>query len=136
MGTWAVDSFGNDDAADWAFGLEEAKDLSLVETTLDKTIVSADEYLEAPDAAEALAAIEVIARLQGNWGTRSPYSEPADNWVEANKLVPTNTLVSKAHRVLDLILGQNSELNELWQESDEYAEWVASVVELKSRVHA
>lgn len=136
MGTWAVDSFGNDDAADWAFGLKNAKDLSLVEATLDKAIAAAGEYLEAPDAAEALAAIEVIARLQGNWGERSPYSEPADLWVETNKLVPPSDVVSRAHRVLDLILGENSELNELWQESDEHSDWAASVVDLKSRVHA
>lgn len=32
MGTWAVGSFGNDDAADWAFGLKNVKDLSLVES--------------------------------------------------------------------------------------------------------
>lgn len=135
MGTWAVGSFDNDDAADWAFGLEEARDLSLVETTVDKAIAAAD-YLEAPDAAEALAAIEVIARLQGNWGERSPYSEPVDNWVEANKLVPSGELLAKALQVLDLIVGENSELNELWQESDEYADWVAAVAELRSRVRA
>lgn len=135
MGTWAVGSFDNDDAADWAFGLEEARDLSLVETTVDKAIAAAD-YLEAPDAAEALAAIEVIARLQGNWGERSPYSEPVDNWVEANKLVPSGELLAKALQVLDLIVGENSELNELWQECDEYADWVAAVAELRSRVRA
>lgn len=133
MGTWAVDSFGNDDAADWAFGLESVKDLSLVEATLDKAIAAAGEYLEAPDAAEALAAIEVIARLQGNWGERSPYSEPVDLWVGANRLVPPTDVVNKAHRVLELVLGENSELNELWQDSDEHPDWVASVADLKSR---
>jgi hypothetical protein len=136
MGTWAVDAFGNDDAADWAYGLENVKDLSLVEATLDKAIAGAGEYLEAPEAAEALAAIEVIARLQGNWGERSPYSESADLWVEANRLVPTGEVVGKAHRVLDLVLGENSELDELWRDSDEHADWVASVAELRSRVHA
>ncbi len=30
MGAWAVDSFGNDTACDWAYGLEEVSDLSLV----------------------------------------------------------------------------------------------------------
>jgi hypothetical protein len=136
MGTWAIDAFGNDDAADWAYGLKNAKDLSLVVATLDKAIAGAGEYLEAPDATEALAAIEVIARLQGNWGERSPYSEPADLWVEANRLVPPSDVVGKAHRVIDLVLGENSELNELWRDSDEHSDWLASVMELKSRVHA
>lgn len=135
MGAWAVEAFGNDDAADWAYGLENVKDLSLVEATLDKVIATAGEYLGAADAAEALAAIEVIARLQGNWGERSPYSEPADLWVEANRLVPPGDVAGKAHRVIDLILGGNSELNELWRDSDEHSDWLTSVMELKSRVH-
>ena len=34
MGTWGVDAFENDNAADWAFQLEEAEDLTLVRETL------------------------------------------------------------------------------------------------------
>jgi hypothetical protein len=136
VGTWAVDSFGNDTAADWAWNLEQAKDLSLVERTLDKAIVSEDAYLEALEAVEAIAATEVIARLQGNWGRRSPYSEPVDKWVEANKFSPSADLVRKAHRFLDRVVGSNSELDELWRESAEHSGWLASVAELRSRVHA
>ena len=135
MGTWAVDAFGNDDAGDWAYGLEGIKDLSLVEATLDKALGLEGEYLEAPDAAEALAAIEVIARLQGNWGIRNSYTETADSWVSAVGLVPTTNLNKKAHQVVAQIIGEKSELNELWEESEEHSEWVASVLELKSRVH-
>lgn len=32
MGAWATDSFGNDDVCDWAIGLKEVDDLSLVES--------------------------------------------------------------------------------------------------------
>ena len=35
MGTWDVDSFGNDDAADWAQSLEGCVDLSLVTLAID-----------------------------------------------------------------------------------------------------
>jgi hypothetical protein len=136
MGTWAVDAFGNDSAADWAFGLEGTKDLALVEEALDKVVDIGDGYLEAPDAMDALAAAEVIARLQGNWGERSAYSEPADAWVEKTKLSPAAPLARKAHEAIDRILGEPSELRELWQESDDCAAWEASVLELKSRVHA
>ena len=135
MGTWAIDAFGNDDAGDWAYGLEGIKDLSLVEATLDKALNSEGEYLEAPDAAEALAAIEVIARLQGNWGIRNAYTETVDSWASTAGLVPAVELTQKAHDVIAQILGKQSELNELWEESEEHSEWVASVLELKSRVH-
>lgn len=136
MGTWAVDAFGNDTAADWAWELEETDDLSFVESTLDKAIVPDDAYLEAPEAAEALAAIEVIARLQGNWGVRNAYSAHADRWVEANKFLPDGSLIGKAHRFLDRVVGPNSELEQLWRESPKHSGWLAAVAELKSRIRA
>ncbi len=136
MGTWLVDSFGNDDACDWADGLEEVSDLSLVEAAIDAVIAFGNEYVEAPEATEAIAAIEVIARLQGNWGERSAYSLNTDMWVEEHKLLqPSKDLVQKAHQAIARIVGENSELNELWQESDEYNVWLESITELKSRVN-
>lgn len=85
MGAWAVDAFGNDDAGDWSYELEETDDLFLIEEALNKVIETGDQYLEAPDATIALAAAEVIARLQGNWGERNSYTEAADGWVEKNQ---------------------------------------------------
>jgi hypothetical protein len=136
MGAWAVDAFGNDDACDWAYGLEEVEDLSLVEEALDAVMSSAGEYLDGGTAAEALAAIEVIARLQGHWGERNSYSENADDWVEKTRLQPSDELAQKAHQAIDRILADESELKELWQDSDEYDAWVASVEELRGRVRA
>jgi hypothetical protein len=136
MGAWATDAFGNDDACDWACELKEVKDLSLVEETLDTVLSVGAEYLEAPHASEALVAVEVIARLQGNWGERSSYSEDVDKWVERIKIQPSSALIQKAYRVIDRILADNSELKELWQDSAEYEDWLASVQELRDRVRA
>ena len=47
MGTWFVDSFGNDNACDWADGLEEVNDLSLVEDTINAVLALGNEYVEA-----------------------------------------------------------------------------------------
>lgn len=135
MGAWANDALGNDDACDWAYGLDECDDLSLVEETLNKALSEGAEYLESPDACEALAAIEVIARLQGNWGEKNAYSEPIDAWVEKTKLVPSKALAEKAHKVIERILADESELKELWQESEEFDAWYASVKNLAGRVH-
>ena len=136
MGAWSADTFGNDDACDWAYGLENVNDLSLLESTLDTLLSHGTEYVEAPEASEALAAIEAIARLQGNWGERNAYTEPVDEWVEKTKLQPSAALTKKAHLVIERILAENSELKELWQESEEYEAWQAFVAELKSRVNA
>jgi hypothetical protein len=134
MGAWSTDVFGNDTACDWAYGLEGTQDLSLVESALEVVLAAGDDYLEAPEAEEALAAGEVIARLQGNWGIRNAYSEAVDTWVEANPLTPSAGLVGKAQAAIDRILAPPSELLELWQESDELDAWRESVMDLRARL--
>jgi hypothetical protein len=135
MGTWAVDAFGNDEACDWAHGLEEVDDLSLVQSALEAVTTTDGEYLDAGIATEALVAVEVIARLQGHWGERGAYSAPVDDWVEKNRLKPSKELAQMAIEVIGRILADDSELKELWQDSEEYDAWVAAVEELRGRVH-
>jgi hypothetical protein len=132
MGAWSKDSFGNDTACDWAYGLENTSDLSLVRETLQK-VVDSDEYLEAPDAEEAIAAAEVIARLKGNFGQRDSYSETTDSWVAAHPQRLPQDLVNLADQALDRILRPPSELLELWRESDEFEAWQGSVLDLRNR---
>jgi hypothetical protein len=136
MGAWSHESFGNDDACDWASQLEGTQGLKLVEATLDKVLASGDEYLEAPEASEAIAAAEAVARLQGNSGRRDPYSEAVDTWVEEVKLTPSQALATKARRALDRVVSEPSELLELWQEGEEGGVWLASIAELKARIDA
>jgi hypothetical protein len=133
MGAWGVLAFDNDDAGDWAYGLEEVDDLSLVESAFE-VVEGAGDYLEAPDASNALAACEVIARLQGKPGYANAYTETVDNWVAAHPMKPSANLVARAGSMIDRILGENSELAELWRESDEGDAWVAAVEELRGRV--
>lgn len=133
MGTWSVDAFGNDDAADWAFELADSTDLSLVEAAIDGVLAESD-YLDAPEAAIALAAIEVLARLNGQWGDRNPYTAPADAWVAQINMQPAPELLVRAHAAIDRILGADSEMVELWQGSDDYEAWLALVQDLRSRL--
>ena len=135
MGTWSVDSFGNDNACDWTYGLAGCNNLSLVEKTLDTVLTKGAKYLESTEACEALVAIEAIARLQGNWGDRDSYSEPVDSWVEKLGIVPSKALAEKAQRVIERILADESELKELWEDSDEFDAWQSSVKNLADRVN-
>jgi hypothetical protein len=134
MGTWDIDAFGNDTACDWGYSLEDTNDLSLVESTIDRVLATGSDYLEVTDAEEALAAVEVIARLQGNWGIRNAYTEPVDAWVESNQLTPSAELVQKAHAAIARIQTSPSELLELWEESEMVDEWKQSVLDLRARV--
>ena len=138
MGTWAVDAFGNDYAQDWAEDLEQTSNLEAVESTLDTALENNGGMLEAPFGAEALVAIEVLARLQGKGGERSEDSAAVDAWVEARKpkaRVRTD-LAEKAGRAIERILSEQSELRELWADSEHYDDWRAAVEELRGRIVA
>jgi hypothetical protein len=135
MGAWAADTFGNDTACDWAYGLEKVDDLSLVRQALEAVLAVGDDYLDADIAGESLAACEVIARLKGNWGLRNPYSETVDNWVKAHKIKPPENLIQTALTVIDRILAPPSELVKLWEEEDA-TEWRGAVDDLRDRVRA
>ena len=135
MGAWGTGVFDNDTACDWAYGLEEQSGLALIERTLDTVLAAAGEYLDASDAEEALAAIETIARLQGQWGVRNSYTANVDAWVEKAKLQPPPALARKAHAAIDRILGEDSEILELWDDSELLDEWKQEVDALRLRVH-
>ena len=134
MATWALDAFGNDYAMDWAQDLQEYKTLELVETTLDNVIDSTEQELEAPYAAEALAALEVIARLLGKPGEKDPSTEEVDEWVSSCKKKVTPQLLDKARLAFERIVSESSELRQLWQESEHFEDWQADVAALRLRV--
>ena len=136
MGAWSMDAFGNDDAADWAQELEEAEDFSPIEEAIEAVLGVGDEYLEAPEASVAVAAIEVLARLGGSPGEPSVYSEAADQWVARQQARPDAELIDKAQAAIARILAEDSELSELWQESEDYEAWRAGLEALGARLSA
>ena len=133
MGTWGALAFDNDGAGDWAFGLDDVDDLSLVEATFGELEGVEGDYLDAGVACDALAACEVLARLRGKVGYTNAFTEPVDRWVAAHQIVPPASLLARAAAAIDRILGENSELGELWGEGDG-AEWRAAVAALRDRV--
>jgi hypothetical protein len=55
-----------------------------------------------------------------------------EDWVDG-KDAPKDGLVKQAQEALALVLGE-SELKELWEEVDEYPDWVKDVEELVERL--
>jgi hypothetical protein len=133
MGTWGFDTFDNDTAGDWAYGLEGAADLSYVQATLEQALAAGDDYLDVDEAVEGLAACEVVARLKGNWGARNAYTEIVDGWVESHDIAPPAELIDQAAAVIKRVLAADSELRELWEEEDA-GEWLTVVADLHSRI--
>jgi hypothetical protein len=134
MGTWGAGTLDNDTAVDWMYGLGEVSDLSLIAGTLDRALAVGGEYLEAPDAEEALAAAEAVARMLGNFGTRNDYTQTMDAWVTYMNRLPPPELVTKAQWIVARIQQPPSELLELWSKSDKSEAWAQSLADLAIRL--
>ena len=121
MGTWSIHAFGNDEAADFAIELSESSDLDLIQSALED-VIAADEYLEAPEADRGIAAAAILALLNGQ-EIPGTVDEALSTWVKSQTTKPSSTLLTKAQVVIERVLSENSELAELWIESDEYESW-------------
>ena len=94
-----------------------------------------DEYVDQDVACNALAACEVLARLRGNHGYENAYTKKVDAWVSAHPSTPPPALLKRALSVIDRILGDGSELRELWEESGG-DDWRKAMDDLRRRVGA
>ena len=125
MGAWSEENYGNDDAGDWVWELEKSKGLDTLLSPIN-AILSNTQYLESPSCSEALAAAEVIASSIS--GDMSKIPAEAQKWLNKKQgLFGKRPIISKEHAVLakqavEKIL-ENSELKELWEESEHYSNW-------------
>lgn len=132
MGAWSHEPFGNDDALDWVYQLENVKDESVLARVFNRAIENQDDYLEADDGFVIVAAAEVVAKLLGKGTQQDGYTEQVDEWVKSVDFQPSADLLAKAQTALDLVLGEESELNELWIEAEDRDNWRSSVEALKT----
>lgn len=136
MGAWSHEPFGNDTACDWAYGLDGQRDFSLVAKALQAVLDNGSDYLDSDLASEAIAAVEVLAKALGRGTQTDSYTEEVDAWVESIAAKPSQDLLLKANGALTRIMGPDSELRELWEESDDFGSWGSSIKALQSAVGA
>jgi hypothetical protein len=132
MGAWAADPFGNDTACDWGYRLSESDDTSGIVEAL-QAATECDGFIDADIGSEAVAACEVLARLKGNWGERTAYTETVDQWIENHPIAVSTELAQLASDALTRVLAPDSELAELWAEAEDH-DWVKSIEELRRRI--
>jgi hypothetical protein len=135
MGSWGVEPFENDDASDWAWELEEGDLRSqLFAAVAAAADWPADELMEMAEGANAVAAAQVIAHLLG----REPLTHTAELTavLEARKFTPDKELVQEALAALERVQAEQSELEETWQESENYADWKAVLVRVRKALAA
>jgi hypothetical protein len=133
MGAWGHSAFDNDTANDWAYGLDDVTDLSLVESAFDELEGAGADYLDQDIACNALAACEVVARCHGSAGYKNAYTAKVDAWVTTHAPKPSPALVRRAAACIDRILGEGSELRELWKDAGDEG-WREAVADLRRRL--
>lgn len=132
MGAWGPGSFENDDASDWVADFCDAPDEGLISDALSAVAeVEAGGYLEAPDCSVALAAAEVVCALKGSPTPGMP--DDAKECISKLKIEADPGMVSLALKAVERIK-TDSELKELWDESEGRAEWYAAVANLEVRL--
>ena len=127
MGAWGLRFDQNDDAADWLAEFADEPSWEAVDSVLS---ACSAEYVEAPECSMALAAAEVVAAGLGS--PSSDLDEAVLEWATGNSSGAAGR--RQAAQVALARIRDDSELNELWQEADEYADWQASVNETLARL--
>jgi hypothetical protein len=119
MGAWDVTPFANDAAADWASDLIDAPE---PETFLSATLQLADRrgYLDASDGSQAVAAAAVVAAACG----AAPGGFPSEltAWLHG-KETRFRQFAPEALAAVRRVRGEESELRELWETSEDFAAW-------------
>lgn len=131
MGAWGYGTFENDEALDWVYELQESSGTEILSATLE-AVTDAD-FVEAPEASNALAAAEVVAALDGNPGENLP--PEVDAWVKDNS-EPVDADLLMLARVAVERIARDSELSELWEESGDESAWRETLDDLLQRLAA
>lgn len=129
MGAWSGEPFGNDEAADFAYQLDETRRWTAVKSALRDALRS-KAPLDADTAVIAIAAAEVVAHGLGRPTQSDVYTESVESFVSRARR-PSARLARDAARAVDAAASPNSELAELWEEEDA-PEWREAVTRLKS----
>ncbi|WP_205791559.1 DUF4259 domain-containing protein [Microbacterium sulfonylureivorans] len=122
MGAWSAEPFGNDTAADWAWGLAEADNWDLVLDALIAVLGEDPANVDADLASLAIAAAEVVAHAFGRPTQVDAYTEGVSEFI-ARVPSPPDGIVPVALTALGIAASPRGELAELWRESgdDEWA---------------
>ncbi len=131
MGAWGTGTFDNDDAADWAYELDDALDLSPARQALAATMDS-DGYLEIPEGACAVAAAAVVAATFD--GDLKGLPEEVGEWVDDHPGLASRGDARLAVDALERVLSEDSELRDLWDDAPEGAEWAKGLEKLCHRL--
>jgi hypothetical protein len=136
MGAWGPKSFENDDALEFVAKFEDEPSWALVAATIVYVSELGADYLEAPEAGEAVAAAEIVASKRG----KPPAEMPQELARLLAAMTPTPTGLAEASRLAMVRVMDNSELAQLWSEDEERGigqtspDWLEAMEDLLRRL--
>lgn len=132
MGAWGVGAFENDTALDWLADFDDEGADAIVEALETVGEADADAFVDVDEASCALAAAELVAALKTGDTSRLP-----DTAVTSLASYRDDIVVADLRR---LALGaisrikSDSELNDLWRDSDDHDDWTSELDALVDRL--
>lgn len=128
----ATSTFEHDDVADWLAGFETDGVPAIEVALATVNDMDSDDFIEATEAAFALAAAELVAAARDEDHSRLPKSlipalEGHEDAINAAKLA------SSARKAVSRII-KNSELRDAAEEEGEGDEWEEDITELLERL--
>jgi Domain of unknown function (DUF4259) len=124
MGAWGTGPFDNDDAADFAASLDDLEPEDRPGAIREALAEAAEEtdYLERDAGGAAVAAAALVA-------AQHPDGDPVDSAYGPKQAIPElpDELRPVAVQALTRVLADDSELNELWNDSPDGEAWFTMV---------
>lgn len=139
MGAWGIRNFDNDGAADFVYDIYDNGKKAIKNAFLKIINPKDDDDLDSSDCEEALAAAEIIAAAKGNPSEDLP--KEMNDWLIKNDVLTfKKSLFSKKIDIVNLAESSvkkiilNSELRELWEETDDFDTWNTIQADLIKRL--
>lgn len=141
MGAWSYKILCDDMTLDAVSEWFDSDNLyEELESCLDEVLEGKDDYIDYDMGAYGLAAAAVVDAIVNGieisiLTDNDELDEDFTNMVESADKEQIKALLSKAAEVTEYILGEESELNELWMENEEeYTKWQNNIKLLQSRL--
>ena len=135
MVAWGIGPFENDDAWELLSVLVVTTGTGIVAVALDAaSALPEGEQLEAPEAAMAVAAAEVVATALGRPGPGVPHE--VRDWIDGNhRGLDTDLTVPMAREAIARV-ERGSELRARWERDGRDDRWLAGLRDLDTRLSA
>lgn len=135
MGTWGTQIFDNDAACDLAGGVAHTIEGSgEAEELILGALKPFDVRTEGWLVEEALAAADIVARLQGKFGQLDGYTASIDRWARMRRVAVTPAMAAAAEAAITDILQHAETIGARWISRASFEEWRRNVVALRDRI--